>query len=844
MSLCQAGDFLGAFGLGVAYYTDVAPGSRIRLPDDSAQRQQTIAKRIVELVQSSVEYSFSEERAMDGTYDSPDGRGVDLTSLFEDLAATSIAACMTIGRMDLIYEEVYERFLEAGIQGIFLDQLQDSLVAGQLPDIPPSIVQALITRHEDQGKFKLAEMIIWHVSPMSLDINQAIRLCEKHGLWDALIYVYNGCLSDYISPLNRLLDLIADILQSRADRPQMVEDEFDEEISDVETAAPGAYKVYSYLEHILTGHTYPDSKEMPTATKTAACGDIYAILFSGHYEETSTGGGQTPYRQLHTLLSFDAESFLHVLDLAFEDSYLNGSTDGRLISRQVVVNILLELAQTGRLATADRSFIHIFVARNLPKYPQFLFIPPSTLHNILVDLTRDNDLSTREDRELAVEYLLSAYTPHDMESLYDLFHKAGFYRLLRSAYRSERRWSPLIDSYVDDPEVDREVFPAVRNILREAAVGGVVSRDVVGTVRTAVPAFLDIDIQQTAVLLQDMVPEIHETALHVLAGSPHKQMAYLRSLLQPSEEANQSLGGPNVVAKDLRERYLELLISQAPDDVIPYLDLRGPAFFDLRQVQQLCSDQSCPEGLMWSLDKEGRVREAFEVVTKNLEQQSLVLMRNGSDFESALQVMESVVRLAIRICRDREARKMGANSTDLSLEEMWYQLLRDCLATLHVLDSKRATETSIASNTLRLLMQETLSSLMTATSARSRTFPQLFKRLVDSTLDESSLSSSRAYAQFRTILTGMLESYVGERDTLELTTRLISADLFECIRELHLKRQAGWRPEMSSCATCGKDIMVDVTLARKPDEESVQVLLYGSGEVGHVGCLYASATKP
>jgi hypothetical protein len=726
--------------------------------------------------------------------------------------------------------------------------LQEALVSGSLSDIPPSIVQALIARHQEQGNFKLAEMIIWHVSPTALDINQAIRLCEKHGLWDALIYVYNCCLADYITPLNRLMDLVTEVLRARAGRPVTTQDgDMDLE----EASAPAAYKVYAYLEHILTGVTYPDGKEMDGATKATACGDLYAALFAGRYDTASKEVGyatvETPYRHLHALLTFDAESLLHVLDLAFEDSYLNGSSSGRLISRQVVVNILLELAQIGSLAMADRSFIHIFIARNLPKYPQFIFIPPSTLHNILVDLTMDDDLSTREDRELAVEYLLSAYTPHDVEVLYELFHQAGFYRLLRMAYERERRWPQLIHTLVEDPDARSDLIRSLQDVVHKAKKAGAASEIVSQALRKVIPVMLDVDIQQTAVLLQDVAPGAHGTALEAMSDSSRKQMAYLRALVQPENDSVGPIRGVTSVDPDLRNRYLDLLIRESEEDVVAYLDQRGPAFFDLEEVAQVCSSRSCPQGLIWSLDKQDRITEAFEVVTGSLEERALTIAKETGSTQKAIDSMQSVVRLAIKICRERET----SEGTAVSSDELWYQLLRDCLTMLQVVDSAKTghSDAAQASDVLRGLMQETLSNLMTATSARSRAFPQLFKRLVDSTLDAADIPSSRAYAQFRTILSGMLESYAGERDTLELTTRLISADLFECIKELHLKRQAGWKPSTTSCTTCGKALAPELSSLFKGGKlvddigryTEAEIMIHASGEASHVKCLYASA---
>ena len=38
-----------------------------------------------------------------------------------------------------------------------------------------------------------------------LDLNEAVRLCLEHGLCDALLYVYNRGLQDYVTPLQELL---------------------------------------------------------------------------------------------------------------------------------------------------------------------------------------------------------------------------------------------------------------------------------------------------------------------------------------------------------------------------------------------------------------------------------------------------------------------------------------------------------------------------------------------------------------------------------------------------------------------------------------------------------------
>lgn len=817
LDLCHSGNFLAAIRLAVCYYADETPGSDIGLPEEPFARSALLARRVVDLVQSSINYAFSDDRALDGTYDTPDKRGVDLTSLFEDLASTCIYALRAIQRNDLIYDDVYERFLDNGIDGIFLDSLQDALLVDRVAGIPPHVIKALIARHEAQGDLEAVERIIWHAEPASLDIDQVIRLCQQHGLWDALIYIFNRCLKDYVSPLVKLCELVAKIIENEGSTSPRSDD-----------TSGIAYKVFGYLEHLLTGKTYPDEQTMDPSDKEAACRDLYGALLR---TDTNASGRPahdlepSPHRTLQLLLALDAEATLHVLDLAFEDDFLNGLATGQLPSRQALVDALVEMAREHYLHPMDRTFVHIFVARNLPKYPQFLHLPPDTLRRLLLNLTEHGDPGTREDRQLAVESLLSAYTPHDINDLYGLFRRAGFFALLQDAYRADQRWSDLIQCLVDDPDTGVEIFSEIAGIVEQGSVDGFVQ----ATLRQSLPALLALDVPQTATLVQHCVPELHEDCLEVLQSNPHREVVYLRTLL-----GDENLKGrPDQVPADLRRRYLQILMETEPTSVLQYLELRGPGFFDLHQVEQACAAGRFPPGHMWALDKQNRLEDAFEVLTHSLEDSTLHLLKATDDPEHVLDSLDRLVHQAIAICQAREADP--SENGELSLDELWYRLLRDSLASLQTVATSLPNEDASCSASiqrrLQATLQETLGSMMNATSQRGHAFPRLFKRLVDDSIQGSSPQSRRLYSQFRIILTGMLGSYASEEDILAVTNRLVSADLFDCIERYHKAMQAGWRPSEGSCSDCGVAFHVDGQDLQEP-----QIQIFESGQGKHVDC--------
>jgi len=110
----HAGDFLAAIQVALSYYESRADGNFIGLPDDATERKQIVGRRIRELMRASLEWAFSEDRMRDDTHYSSDGRGVDLTSLFEGLAGCCIEACLAMGDMSFLFDDAYDSYSNVG----------------------------------------------------------------------------------------------------------------------------------------------------------------------------------------------------------------------------------------------------------------------------------------------------------------------------------------------------------------------------------------------------------------------------------------------------------------------------------------------------------------------------------------------------------------------------------------------------------------------------------------------------------------------------------------------------------------------------------------------------------
>ncbi|KAI0029978.1 Golgi CORVET complex core vacuolar protein 8-domain-containing protein [Vararia minispora EC-137] len=859
LAFVEDGNFLSAIETTRMYYLGTAPGNTNGLPDDPAERRTVVGEKVRELMVASMRYAFSEDRMTDGTHYTPDGRG---------LVATFARACIALNDFDLLWEDLFQEYDDAGIARIYLEQLETFIFDNNIRFAPPRITQRLIAMHAEDRRPDLAERAIWHLDPECLDINQSIHLCQEYKLYDALVYVYTRALQDYVSPIVDLLALVRRVMQFRRDMAAKAPTEAEEHA--IEPIFLNAYKIFPYLANVLSGLSYPSEEPLSAEEADQAKHDVYTFLFFGRSSVWPVGeggkliltadeeGGMEPtYPYTRLLLRFDAEAFLHSLDLAFEDNYLDDE-EGRHMTRLVVIKIVLDiLADPSSLTPADRTFVRIFVARNVPKYPQFLqnAIAPSTFQALLVGLAQDPDPETREDRQLAAEYLLSAYTPHD-SSLLALFEEARFYRILRSWHRQDRRWAQLLLAHLHDSDLKpKEIFSSVEEILRSSAQAndGEVPIEVLATLEDTLPRFLDMSVANTARFVDTLVPDLHVDALDALGADGPRQFAYLHYLLGPPSSDDGDAPPPRPpsehVPPPMRRRFIDLQCLFDPAGVIPALKRLPPDFVDQDVVVQTCESREVFDAAMWVLNRDGRPSEALakaeafdQKLAVRVGQHLAGATLAEDSLEKLIGVLQAVGRMAVAICVEHSS----GTASDVPVADMWFLLLR---AQIELVQSVSAccpipsrsipepdseTDATRTVSTLRSLVQETFSSLVGASFGRAVSFPRLFTRLVDAT---SKSERGTPYTEFRTILTSMMDSYRSEGDMLGITKHLLDRDIFETVAEVTRERARGWAPSRGMCSTCRKPATMGM-------EEDRKLVVVRSGALYHSKCVPADLVAP
>ncbi|RMJ24209.1 hypothetical protein PHISP_04915 [Aspergillus sp. HF37] len=605
LALMEAGDFIGAIRLATSYYNGSGERLTVGLPDEDALRRPIVRERLLEMMSASLKYAFG--RNAEASNERLENRQL------EELAEVSIEACVCVADDEFLWEEVFNWYDEQESPGIFLDALEPYIVEGTVRSLPPTAVKALINHFATNHTASRLEEIICLLDTSTMDIDQVTTLCKHYNLYDAYIYVWNRFLGDYVGPLQELLGLI----------PTRTEGLVNGETANELKQYTNAMKMFPYLSFVLTSRIYPTGEEMDDEESTMAKTSLYDFLFSGNLSDAEAGGlsqSSGSYSDLRKTLSFDTPSFMSMLNEAFEDSFLNQESEelpfeGVTINRQYLISILFQVMGAGDFTPFDTIYLDMFVARNLPKYPQYVLLSGSTLHQVLERLCRYPNPEMAEDCELSVEYLLSIYHPPDIQSMIPLFREARFFRILKSTYRSEKQFPQLVLVYFEDPHEQEAVFVALQDCLRSGfGLGKKQRREVIDVVKDHARQLAAIDVQRAAQTMHALAPETHETFLHALGDDTYKQYQYLAVFVEPQTDGRYSVSVDNWMV----ERYVQLLCKYDPSRVADFVEDLRAGDVRLEELLPSMENSGVVDAAVILLARQGQVRAAMDRLISHL----------------------------------------------------------------------------------------------------------------------------------------------------------------------------------------------------------------------------------
>lgn len=767
LALMEEGDYIAAIELATSYYNGDADKLTVGLPSDDVSRHALVQEKLLEMISASLRYTFSRK---DSSEDEP------TRSRILELASASFSACLSMEEMDFLFEEVYEAFQNASSEDVFFEILEPYIVEDEIASVPPDVLKDMITQYASQGRATRLEEMICHLDTSTIDINQVTILCRQFSLYDALIYVWTRSLRDYITPLIDLLTLIK-VLLSGNDVNGVTEEQL----------LTSAMKIFPFLAYTCTGRIYPGGATLPDDEADESKDALYSYVFSGKLTEWPRGSGDTfqplpdkdssesfPY--LRAILRFDTPSFMSMLNEAFEDSYLNGDqgtpggalngvstterSPGRRPTRQYILNILLGVMSEGQFESEDTIYLYMFVARNLPKFPQYIILPGSALHKLLEGLCDYPSEVVADDCQLSVEYLLSVYHPTDIESLVPLFEKAGFYRVLKSVYSGVKQYARLVETYLNDTDDRPAVFECIRDCLRPGkSLNKRQISDVHAVILSHALDLANIDASLTARTLRNSAPELLKSVLDSLDVDPYVQFLFLRALLEPDQQtmtAQQALP-TEVPAASFVEQYVQLMCKYDPTHVADYVGFLRSGDLRLDKVLPAMESSGVVDAAVVLMAQDGLIQEGMTRLIKHLGTLETALVGlldaaaespdKANTEEAATDLLEAVhkyTKIGIWLCQgqtrnnkkkttEKKDRKVNGDSgteKELDVDELLWLDLIDTAVAMTKSVSTSATQLSAKSppsdttidttkitNSLRTNVQQTFSALLACMAA-------------------------------------------------------------------------------------------------------------------------------
>ncbi|KAK2867826.1 hypothetical protein FQN49_003434 [Arthroderma sp. PD_2] len=862
LALVESGDFIGAIRLATSFYIGHSEKLTVGLPEEDDLRHPVVQEKLLEMMSASLRFAFGKNAESD----------IERLqqSQLSDLADSCIFACDSMDNHDFLFEDVYSWYEEYEADGVFMDALEPYIVKGSVRALPPTAVKSLITHFVTTHTASRLEEIICLLETDTMDIDQVTTLCKKHNLYDAFIYVWNRALHDYVSPLQELLNLV---LKHRTRDDGAVKDP-----DLIAKDHANAIKMFPYLSYILTSRTYPTGDELEEHEALPAKSELYKLLFSGKPGRGDRrSNGSSPFQCLLTMLEFDTPSFMSMLNEAFEDSFLNDpvdqwangeqakSADGSSMNRQYLLRILLEVmdSNSSNFGPADTIYLDMFIARNLPKYPQYILLSGSTLQQVLVRLCQYPSTEMLDDCQLSAEYLLSTYHPPDIQALIPLFEEAKFFRILKSTYRAEKRYSDLLRTYLADPEDQHQVFVCIRDYLRpNSSLSKKQRRGFLTTMEENARELASIDISEAARTVQSLAPDLHNKFLQALESDLGSQYEYLHTILEDDRKPRAEAISTNNISNELIERYLQLMCQYNPAHVADFINLIKVGDLHLETVLPCIESSGIVDAAVILLAKQGEVTDAMERLTKHLstlEAGLLGLLQNADETPDSANAAEAVTDLILSVekytrvgtwlCKEQSKvarrvhqggkfNKRGSSVFEQPLtydENLWLVLIEAVVKIAQHIspllkqgllednnkesreawqveadeDNEDASRPGHLSTSFKSLVQQVFTSLLTSTT-KAKHAPHektdvSFLRILRAFLTRAA-AASPSLSELRTVIGSIFSAYTYEESLLSLANTMLDKDLFVHVDEITKLRQKGWRPRGQVCEVCRRRV--------------------------------------
>ncbi|CAN8308812.1 unnamed protein product [Cochlearia groenlandica] len=710
--LRRGGDWMGAFNMAMSLFNGQAHGV-VDLPKTVDAIREAIAPSLAELLLSYVDEVFSyisiafsnQTEKIGVTNEASSGiknSNLEIEEQYNRVGGVAVEFCVHINRMELLFDEIFSRFVAVAQRDTFLELLEPYILKDMLGSLPPEIMQALVEHYSRKGWLQRIEQCVLHMDISSLDFNQVVRICREHGLYGALLYLFNKGLDDFRSPLEELLIVLRN--------------------SERQKATAIGYRMLVYLKYCFLGLAFPPGHGtlIPTRLPSLKTELIQFLLEKSNARDSSICiTSLRIYLNLYHLLEMDTEATLEVLRYAFAENEMANHENHLMESGELILesrtdssvpevrcnNMLIqnlidalvpvldaELSQADEsddpdISKSDKKWPSKEEMSHLYEFVAYyaahgrVSIPKTVLARVLDYLTSDHILPTYnmslKMRENQLLNLLKAVPETDWDVAYvtRLCETAQFYQVCGYIHTIGRQYIAALESYMKEADEPIHSFCFVNKMLSQ------LSGDEFTAFQSAIvyriPQLLELSREGTFFLIIDNLKDNITRIQEQLHSHPRSLFLYLKTVIEVhlsgsldfsrlrKHEAVDSSGenirrdipkeaeiylegldgfpkfiqdNPVNVTDDMIELYLELLCKYEPKSVLRFLET-----FDSYRVEhclRLCQEYGIIDAAAFLLERVGDAASALSLTLSGLNKKIVEL-------EDAVECLVSEPKLGV-----------------------------------------------------------------------------------------------------------------------------------------------------------------------------------------------------
>ncbi|KAJ8143244.1 hypothetical protein OY671_003623 [Metschnikowia pulcherrima] len=649
----------------------------------------------------------------------------------------------------------------------FFDVLEPFVMSGQILSLSPTIFKSLVETYVETGLGDRLTEIICLLDSSTLNIDSTLKLCEKHGLRECVVYIWTTLLKDYLRPF---MMLMSDMDLS--------------EYNDEEKCL-----VYTYVSYMLSGRRFPTDEYMNTAQEEAARSAVCKVLFSLQEIDAPPGINVSietsvvfPY--LYKFLRFNAFETLATLNEFFENPCLNTDAKGEL-NRQYVVEALIDIFRENKdvFTMEDRAHLAIFVARNYPKYFQFIRVSESVLQET-VEMLCSSPESCHGDAELALESLLPVYDVKNEQYFLERIKAARFYRVAFALNRSMQKFSSALDIWLEqqkdvelaDIHVNFSAFSdIVANAFKNQGVSQVEQARLFHTIEQNFETLISKNMHDMVVLANAYNPAMHSIVMK--CHSKSLAFDYLRTFFEDVEPQN--YGNAKL---QLLVRYVTLSCEFARDKVCNLVD----------KFSTELSKHPAEHAMLQEELKKEQCFGALAILSRN----------NGEYGQSMTELKDGLTTMAER---NDWGEAEGLISIGLSICEKdkscWQSFVQSLVGLTLPVESDSKLSNSVNEGIYTCFRR-------IIDMGEKEQNPQFFTDILQEVMDNATV------LHVREVLQETLTSFYYDSEIHNITLGKLNDRIRKYMDHIRTENLRGWVFKAKYCTSCGKPMRGDQVLER------------------------------